>query len=562
MIIAAALFALAGCEQEESQDSLTVNPSTLDFAAGETTGKTVAVATNALEWSANSDAAWITLAQEGAVLTVTLNEPHIGTEARKDSITVTAGNAKPEIIAVIQQATQSLTVTPLSLNFAANETGGKTVAVTTNASKWTADADVTWITLTQEGAALTVAVNGAHLGTEPRKGSITVTAGNAESAIIAVTQQATQSLTVNPSSLNFAAGETGSKSVTVTTNAVDGWKASYSAEWFEVSSLADGKLLVTVDELWYGSSARAATISITAGNAEPKTVTVTQSASALQSLTINPSSLSFASGETGSKSVTVTTNAPDGWKASYSANWFKVSSSSDSRLVVTVSELWYGSSAREATISITAGNAEPKTLTVRQSASTFGFSDIKNGTYTATGTPSVLTTPGARSWTGSIRANASGQYYELTNFGNDGVTVRLKFSQGKIYIDGAYKTGEYNSYEGYLRVAIKKDTYLYYGMSTHQYEVDYDRTTRTLDFSGIASFITNSGSVSGEALVGVMGFHESTGDLSITNFFTDMYKDLKLKLTFSGLRTDEPEPASVPAPTMKSAKGLIPYRAQ
>ncbi|MDR2882718.1 MAG: BACON domain-containing protein [Alistipes sp.] len=365
----------------------------------------------------------------------------------------------------------SLTVTPTTLAFASGDITAKTVAVTTDAREWSAKADVEWITLMQEGAALVVAVNVAHIGTEPREGSVTVTAGNAEPKTVTVTQQATQSLSVSPSSLHFASGETGSKSVTVTTNAVGGWKATYPADWFEVSSSADGRLVVTVDELWYGGS------------------------------------------------------------------------------------------SREGTIDITAGNAEPETVTVTQSSSTFTFADIKYGTYTATGTPSVLNTPGARSWSGSIRPNASGLYYELTNFGDDGITVRLKFSQGKIYVDSAYKADEYGYFDGYLRVAMRKDGYIYYGSSTYLYEVDYDMTTRTLDFGGTASFITASGTVSGDALVGVMGFHESTGDLSQNNYFTDMYKDLRLSLTFN-TRAAAPESAPASAPTMKSASGLIPRMAR
>jgi hypothetical protein len=438
----------------------------------------------------------------------------------------------------------SLAVSPAALSFAAGDTSPKTVAVTTKAREWKADTDTPWITLSQEGAALTVSVNSPNIGTAPREGIIGVTAGRAEPVMITVTQEATQTLSVSPASLTFAAGESGYKSVTVTTNASDGWKASWSADWFEVSSASDGRLVVTVEGLHYGSSSRSGGITITAGNAEPVTLNVTQAPTAY-TLTISPSSLEFGATETGSKSVSISTNAPGGWEARESTSWFSLSGGgSTSVLTVTVTEANTSESPRSGTITVTAGTVT-RELTVTQSGSALAFGDIKYGTYSATGTPSFLDSPGPRSWSGTIRPVSSGQYYELTNFGGvSDITVQLKFDQGKIYMDGVTKVAENDNYNGYFRAYYEEGIYWTIMGADYQHPVAYDKANRTLTFG---SYITTESSRP-QAELGVVAIPKSGNNYGV---FTDLYTNLQLKLTFSSTRAESPEPADKPTTGQK-----------
>ena len=430
-----------------------------------------------------------------------------------------------------------LTVTPASLTFAAGETAGKVVAVTTDAREWNATTDYAWIELSQDGSALTVSMNETHMGTASREGSVSVSASGADPVTITVTQEARQSLSVSPVSLNFDAGQTGSKTVTVTTDATEGWKANYPTGWFTVSSSADGKLVVTVNTLHYGASAREAAITVTAGNAASATINVSQTPTQ-NTLSFSPSSLDFGAFEKGSKNVSITTDAAE-WTATETVSWLTISTGTGSTLVVTVTETNPGESSRSGTISVVAGN-QTKNLTVTQAGSALSFSDIKYGSYTANGTPSApINNPGPRTWTGTIRPNTTGQYYELTNFGGDGITVRLKFKQGKIYIDGTYMAAEDSEYEGYLRACYRNGSSWAVMNSGYEHPVAYNIATRTLTF---ATNIPSEPS-SPTALIGVLGLPKSSNTLG---WFTDVYTNLTIRLTDS-TRAAADEATSEPA---------------
>ncbi len=437
-------------------------------------------------------------------------------------------------LASCPQQPNTLTLSPTSLSFAAGETDEKTIAVTTDAREWKAVSGEAWITVRQDGSALIVAMNGAHFGSESRQGAIIVSAGSAEPVTVAVTQEATHSLSVSPTTINYAAGETGSKSVTVTSTAPGNWTSTETADWLETTRSSDGKLVVTVNELNHSSVTRTAEITVTAGNATAVIVTVSQ-ARTVNTLTLSPSSLEFGRTETGSKTVTVTTDASR-WSATKSASWLSISITG-STLTVTVTEANSGSSARSADIIIEAGS-ETRTLTVTQGDGALAFGDIRTGSYTATGTPTAWTNPGPRTWTGTIRPNSSGQYYELTNFGGQGITVRLKFRQGKIYIDTTYKAAENSSANGYLRAFFDDDQYWYLMNENYEHHVDYNSSTRTLTFGKNITSL----SYTPKAFVGVVALLKSDGEWE--GLFTDIYADLSLRLTFtSSTRAAEDDPA-------------------
>ena len=114
-------------------------------------------------------------------------------------------------------------------------------------------------------------------------------------------------------------------------------------------------------------------IYVTSGQTS-ETLRVTQSAGGTgpgtNTLSVNPSSLSFEANETSSKTATVTTNASD-WSFNSSAAWLNVVKDGNN-LVVNPTSANTSSDARSATISVTAGDATPVNVSVSQSGTGSG----------------------------------------------------------------------------------------------------------------------------------------------------------------------------------------------
>ena len=151
------------------------------------------------------------------------------------------------------------------------------------------------------------------------------------------------------------------------------------------------------------------------------------------------------------------------------------------------------------------------------------FSDISAGTYTATGTPSFLSNPGAETWKGTITPQSDGEYtyYTLSNWGNDSINVYLDFINGKIFIDNYSRIVHSDTYNGYF-FAVEK-TSSTYKLISDDYEVKYNKTTKILDFSG-----TYNGD---PVVVGVVAINNSTNNFE--SVFTDLYADVKLQLSLT-----------------------------
>jgi hypothetical protein len=448
----------------------------------------------------------------------------------------------------------SLSASPTTLSFAAGEVASQTIVVATTATDWTFDTDATWIKLEKKESSLIVSVE-PFTGTEPREKTISIMTANsgpgpqATPAIVTVTQQPLppkNTLSISPTSLTFAAGEDDPKSVTVTSDAEYCEARLLEDTWFDAVWSSDGsRLIVSVNGLNFGSAIRRGDITFTAGTADPVILSVSQAPTPVN-LSLSSSSLEFGASETGSKTVNVTTNSPDGWSASESISWL-MTSKSGSTLTVDVTSANTSADPRSGVITISSGG-QTRDLTVTQAGAALVFGDIKYGTYSASGTPRFLDTPGPKTWTGTIRPNTSGQYYELTNFGGiSDITVRLKFKQGKIYIDGAYLVADNSNFNGYLRACYDDDTSWNVLNATYDHPVDYDMATRTLSFNGYISAVNPSY----RAIVGVVAEHKTEHRLGA---FTDFYADLKIKLTFSSTRAGVDESVSQPAKGLEVLK--------
>lgn len=133
--------------------SLSVSPTSLSWAAAETTAKTVTVTTNADSWSmdASSIESWATVTKEGNVITVTPKAANTSTSADNSGIIkITAGDKSVDV-----KATQSKVVSGNQIvitydSAVAGKTG--TVALTQNSYGSQAVADTnTWYNWTNNG---------------------------------------------------------------------------------------------------------------------------------------------------------------------------------------------------------------------------------------------------------------------------------------------------------------------------------------------------------------------------------------------------------------------------
>jgi hypothetical protein len=380
--------------KQSARNKLSISPEALLFDAGESGSKVVTVDTDAPGWDAKTDGSWIKLDKQGNTLNVSA-EANPGSN-RNAKITITAGNAAEKTITVTQAERNTLFISPSSLLFASDETGEQPVTITTNAPDWEATTEADWITFSKQGNTLLVSVS-ENTGLSDRDATITIAAGSAPPATLPVKQQKqNNTLSINPLSLSFTASAD-EQSVTVTTNA-SGWEATANASWITVSKQSN-TLLVSVSANT-ATSSRTANITITAGNAPAVTLTVTQNG-ANNTLSVSPSSLSFGASESAQKTVTVTTNA-SGWEATANASWITLSKQSNTLLVSVSANT--ATSSRTADITITAGNASSRTVTVTQAARS-------TGDYVYHGGHSYLIVKTQRTWQAAVTdAQSRGGY--------------------------------------------------------------------------------------------------------------------------------------------------------
>jgi endoglucanase len=181
-------------------------------------------------------------------------------------------------------------------------------------------------------------------------------------------------LTADPSEVSFGA-TAGSKNVTIETNAAS-WSITNAAEeWLEVSpsSGQGNSATVTISVTSRSLEPRSTTLIISAGNAKPLEVRVSQASSDfLQTLTADQLSLTFDQNG-GVQPLKITTDATE-WSANTDADWLSFSLSSGISGSTTIEVLATanpGDGLRTATIAISAPNAPDLQISVTQQGSLF-----------------------------------------------------------------------------------------------------------------------------------------------------------------------------------------------
>lgn len=320
---------------------------------------------------------------------------------RSGTITVTAGDADPVTVTVNQETQDSLSVSPEALDFDYTGYPAQTVTVATSADDYTATSTEDWVNITQNNGTFTVTLDSNDTGAE-RTGTITINAGTADEVTIPITQAAQDTLSVTPANYTAEYNVQTPYAYTVTTSA-DSFSATTDAEWVTIVE-SDGTFSVNANSDNTTGTTRVATITVTAGNAEPVTATFTQGAQ--DTLVVNPVTINFAALLGLSVDVDVTASLGVYVAVSNNTAWLTVTQVGPVITVVALTNLT--GVARVGTITVTSGNAAPVTITVNQAAQgvlnvnptnlTFGYNDVDSQTVEVDTTAEVYTAEPNEDW--------------------------------------------------------------------------------------------------------------------------------------------------------------------
>ena len=412
----------------------------------------------------------------------------------------------------------TLEVDRIKLTFSADDNDEKSITVSSNTS-WNFSRSESWIEARLSDNKLYVKVENYTNTSSPRTGTITLTAGDALPKTITVEQAAKEinTLSVNPTSLEFSAYETVAKTVSVTTDSKEGWNATTASSWITLSK--KGNTLEVKVGVNTSALERVGNIIVTSGNAPEITITVKQAAEII--LTVSPTSLSFNYNNPADQYITVITNASD-WSATTSVSWLTLSKIGQTLRVKATTN---SNTARSTTITITADNGKAtKTVSVSQAASPIPGPVLPYTIYNASGIPKMLQTPGPSTWSG-IFSHEGGQRYSITGWGGMTITVYLNYDSSTKKFTIEYQTpvltdSSNSQIKGYFVAFTVSDYKL---TIIKDYSFSFDSSTRTIDFSGKYNGI--------DVLVGILAVTGTIDNINnIVGAFTECYANVKIVL--------------------------------
>ncbi len=497
-VIVAGILFVTSCGKN-STDKLSVTPGELIFSADETQAKTIDINTNAFAWDADRSDSWVQFSKSGSTLSVSVEKYTNTNSPRTASITIRAGSADPVTIQITQNAKEEndLSVNPTSLFYEANETGDKIVSITTNAESWDANTIATWLHLTKEGNTLKITVPAANTSASELIADIIITAGNAIKTL--QVKQASPMGTI-------VTGE-------YYGDLVDTGTAFFTLDIYNATDDNTGFMIMGFCDL----PSNFANFKLTSGT---------------YSLASTGATKTFFPGKELDDELfgTLVYDITNEKLTLVTGGTFTVEMSGDNYTITTNftgEDYATGTVVNNIRLKYTGTIAFEDRSGDQEGSGDLAFEDIVKSTYTATGTPSFWSEAGPKTWTGQVlpQTDEYGQYYSITNWGGVSGAVYCDFIDGKIFIDGTTKLAESSdkTVEGYFRAIVINETAKTWE-AIENYEVKYDKTTKTLDFSGTYKDLP--------VLVGVIAKNKSTNALA--GSYTDLYANAKLKLTASG----------------------------
>ena len=278
--------AVLSCKKDEiKQETLEVSPSEdLRFLAKGNEYAVLTISTNASTYEVDAEK-WVITQKDGNKLSVNVEDNK--SAERSCDMTISAGTAEPVVIKITQAAGEAdaISVAPTSLLFRASGNEPQTLTVTTNVEDWTYVADFgkneqeDWFTVTPDDAdpkSLTVTVTDYTETDGERTGSIDFSAGEAKVSV-PVRQSARDMVEVTPSEpLTFSWNDAERVALEVTTTA-DSWDVAVDADaqsWITTDK-ENSTLTISVSTN-NSESERSGKVTVSAGNAEPVEIKVTQ----------------------------------------------------------------------------------------------------------------------------------------------------------------------------------------------------------------------------------------------------------------------------------------------
>ena len=256
---------------------ISLDTNNLEFMASEDS-KTFKITTNT-SWMVASDQTWCSVSPESGKNdgTVTVKVTENASISERTAIITIKSDVGDQTVKVIQKgAAAVLTLSVNVIDFTSGN-GSQTFMISSNTS-WTVASDQAWCSMNPSSgnndATITVSVS-ENNSTSERTATITVKSEAGEKTVKVKQSGVAATLTLDASSLEFAAGS-GSKMFRINSNTA--WAVSSNQSWCSVnptSGNGDGSVTVSVDENT-STSSRTATITIESATIT-RTLAVTQS---------------------------------------------------------------------------------------------------------------------------------------------------------------------------------------------------------------------------------------------------------------------------------------------
>lgn len=362
-----------------------------------------------MECTALSSESWLTASLLGnpeifGYTTLYLSAPPLTTaNSRSATVTVSGTGVTSQIITVLQTKTCDLTVTSNTVALTPTNSNTFEVGVTSNTT-WTPVSSQSWLTIspsvsTTGNANLTLSAQAITPGATTRSATVTLSAADAKSQVITVTQSNPIILSVSSSSVTLNPANSNTTTLDVTSNIT--WTAKSSQSWLTVSpaaTLGNSTLTLVAEALAPGAS-RTATITLSAPGLSNRVINVTQIPPSLAvgvaNIYMNPNS--------NTSTVAVTSNTS--WTAVSSQTWLTASLSSltaGNANITMVAEPITDGVNRSATVTVSAVGVPDKVITIYQNAPyttvsanlidfSYGLSVSSNTNWVATSPDSWLT---------------------------------------------------------------------------------------------------------------------------------------------------------------------------
>lgn len=360
-----------------------------------------------LTWSASDNAAWLTLSPTSSTgngtVTVTATLGTLTTGTYNGMITLTATGTSPVSVPVIFTVTAApvppaIGASPTSLSFAATQGGANpatqtlTISNTGNGTlNWNASDNAAWLTLSPASGtgngSVTLSVTTGTLAAGSYSGLITLSATGATTVTVPMTLTVTAApvppaIGASPISLSFAAQQGGGNPIaqTVSISNTGGgtlsWSASPNTTWLAVSPASgtgNGAVTVSATTGILTAGSYTGDITLSATGASSMTVPVTFTVTAVPTISLSPTSLTYTATQGGTNPASQTvalTNAGGAvnWTVSDSASWLSVSptsgSSSSSTLTAAVNTSGLAAGIYNGTVTVSATGSSSQTVAV------------------------------------------------------------------------------------------------------------------------------------------------------------------------------------------------------